>query len=235
MGNFVKEYERLDDLQRDGLVIIQDPAKFLFGVDAVFLTDFVTVGKGERALDLCTGSGVIPILLSAKGHGASYTGVDIQPEMIDMARRSISLNVAQGTLQEGLISLDVGDLRDLSSLYVPSSFDVVTCNPPYIKLGEGIINTADARALARHELTCTLDDAVTAAARMLKPGGRFAMGHKPHRLTDCFELMRLRGLEPKRLRFVHGSAHKEPSLVLIEATRGGGAFLRVMPPLIISG
>jgi len=234
MENFVKEHERLDDLQRDGLFIIQDPAKFLFGVDAVFLTDFVTVEKGERALDLCTGSGVIPILLSAKGRGASYTGVDIQPEMIDMARRSISLNVSQGTLRQGLITLDVGDIRDLSSLYSPSSFDVVTCNPPYIKVGEGIINEADARALSRHELTCTLDDAITAAARLLKPGGRFAMVHKPHRLVECFELMRLRGLEPKRLRFVHGAVHKEPSLVLIEATRGGGAFLRVMPPLIIS-
>jgi len=233
MENLVKDYERLDDLQRDGLFIIQDPAKFLFGVDAVFLTDFVTVGKGERALDLCTGSGVIPILLSAKGCGVSYVGVDIQPEMIDMARRSVSLNVRQGVLQEGLISLDIGDIRDLSNLYNPSSFDVVTCNPPYIKVGEGILNEQDTRALARHELTCTLDDAITAASRLLKPGGRFAMVHKPHRLVECFEIMRLRGLEPKRLRFVHGAAHKEPSLVLIEATRGGGAFLRVMPPLII--
>ncbi|MCL2851693.1 MAG: tRNA1(Val) (adenine(37)-N6)-methyltransferase [Defluviitaleaceae bacterium] len=233
MDNFVKENERVDDLQLNGLVIIQNPGKFLFGIDAVMLSDFATVAKGERALDLGTGTGVIPILLSAKGRGSYYAGVDIQEEMVDMARRSVALNVSCGALVKGTVEIEVGDLRDLSGTYKPSSFDLITCNPPYIKAGEGLVNETDARAVSRHEIACTLADVVCAAARLLRPGGRFAMVHKPHRLAECFELMRLYGLEPKRLRFVHATVHKEPSLCLIEATRGGGAFLKVMPPIII--
>jgi len=233
MEHIVKEHERVDDLQLRGLVIIQDPCKFLFGIDAVLLSDFVTIKKGERALDMCTGSGVIPILLSAKGSGSSYIGVDIQQEMIGMARRSVALNIQSGALADGLVTLDVGDIRDTSGLYRPSSFDVITCNPPYIKVGQGLLNEDDARAVSRHEISCTLNDVINAAARLLRPGGRFALVHKPHRLAECFELVKLHGLEPKKLRFIHGTANKEPSLMMLETTRGGGAFLRVMPPLII--
>ena len=234
MNNFVKENERVDDLQLNGLVIIQNPQKFLFGIDAVLLSDFAVAAKDERLLDLGTGTGVIPILMSAKGRGTHYAGVDIQDEMVDMARRSVSLNVFRGTLTEGLVAIDFGDIRDLSGLYKPSSFDVITCNPPYIKSGEGLVNEAGARAVSRHEIACTLADVMSAAARLLRPGGRFALVHKPHRLAECFELMKLSGLEPKRLRFVHATAGKEPSLFLIEATRGGGAFLKVMAPIILA-
>ena len=233
MDNFVRDNERVDDLQLKGLVIIQDPRKFLFGIDAVMLSDFVSVNKGEKVLDLGTGSGIIPLLLSAKGHGVSYVGVDIQPDMADMARRSVGLNISRGVLSDGVVTIDTGDIRDLSELYKPSSFDVITCNPPYIKVGEGLVNKTDACAISRHEIACTLEDVVSAAARLLCPGGRFAMVHKPHRLAECFEQMRRNRLEPKCLRFVHATADKEPSLCLIEATRGGGAFLRVMAPIII--
>ncbi|MCL2618302.1 MAG: tRNA1(Val) (adenine(37)-N6)-methyltransferase [Defluviitaleaceae bacterium] len=230
----MKDCERVDDLQLNGLVVIQDPAKFLFGIDAVKLSDFVSVGTGERALDMCTGSGVIPLLLSAKGWDAHYTGIEIQPEVADMARRSVALNAQAGAVSADRITIHTGDIRDTAELYKPSSFDVITCNPPYIKVGAGLLNEAGSRAAARHELFCTLDDVVSAAARLLRPGGRFAMVHKPHRLAECFEKLRQCRLEPTRLCFVHAAAHKEPSLFLVEAVRGGGAFLRVLPPIIIN-
>lgn len=224
----VKENERVDDLHRNGRLIIQNPKNFCFGVDAVLLSGFARVKKGERALDLCTGTGVVPILLEAKTQGAHFSGVEIQPDSADMARRSIKLNGL-----EDKIAIDEGDIKDIRSIYKPASFDVVTVNPPYMPASGGLKNDFTPKAIARHELLCTLQDVLSAAALMLGDGGRLYMVHRPHRLVDIIDAMRGMRLEPKTMRFVHPRADREPNMVLIEGIRGGGSWLKVMPPLVI--
>ena len=228
MTPLIKEGERLDDLERSGLHIIQDPSRFCFGMDAVLLSGFVTVKKGERVTDLCTGSGIIPLLLSAKTEAASITGIEIQEEIADMARRSVELN---GLFPR--VRIITGDLRTAGAAGETGSMDVVTCNPPYMKAGSGIQNPERALAIARHELSCTLEDAVREAARLLRNGGRAAFVYRPHRLTELFSLMRKYRLEPKRLKTVHPFRDREANMVLIEAVRGGGSFLRVEAPIIV--
>lgn len=224
----IHDYERIDDLHRNGLKLIQDPKRFCFGIDAVLLSDFATVNAGETALDLGTGTGVIPILLTAKSQGNAFIGLDIQPESVDMARRSVALNNL--TRQVDIIE---GDIKHLGALFKPSSFDVITTNPPYMNAGGGLLNVDSPRAIARHEILCTLGDIVSGAAGLLRPNGRFYMVHRPHRLIDAVTALRNHKLEPKTLRLVHPFVDKEPTMALIEAVRGGRPFLHVCPPLVI--
>ncbi len=224
----INDYERLDDLHRNNLKIIQDPKKFCFGVDAVLLSGFVKVKRGEKALDLGTGTGIIPILLTAKTNGEKFHGLEIQEPLVEMARRSVKLN----NLEEK-VSIDLGDIKCLDKIYKPSYFDVITTNPPYMNYGGGILNEYDSKAISRHEVLCSLDDVVFGASRLLKTNGRFYMIHRPHRLVDIICTMRLHNIEPKTLRFVHAYAEKEPSMVLVEGVRNGKPMLKVLPPLVI--
>lgn len=224
----IKEQERIDDLHRNGYLLIQNTKMFCFGIDAVLLSGFAQVKKGEIMLDLGTGTGVIPILLEAKTEGKHFTGLEIQKESVDMARRSVILN---GLEQK--INIDEGDIKQAVSLYGSSIFDVVTSNPPYMNVGGGLKNECTAKAIARHELLCNLEDVIYNASKLLKTGGRFYMVHKPHRLTDIIVIMRKYQLEPKRLRFVHSYAEKEPSLLLIEGTRNGKPMIKIEKPLVI--
>ncbi len=220
--------ERIDDLQRSNLKILQDPERFCFGMDAVLLSGFVTVKPGEKVTDLCTGTGIIPLLLSAKTEASEITGIEIQPEMADMARRSVEMN---GLAER--IHILCGDLREKGAAGDAGSQDVVTCNPPYMAAGSGIVNPEDVKALARHEVTCTLEDAVRETARLLKNGGRTAYVYRPNRLTElilCFKKYRL---EPKRLKLVHPYRDREANMVLVEAVKGGGSFLKAEAPLIV--
>lgn len=226
----IKDYERVDDLHRNGYRIIQDPKRFCFGIDAVILSGFAEVKKGERAMDLCTGTGVIPILLEAKSEGSHFTGLEIQKESAEMAARSVKLN---GLCDR--ITIDEGDVKNTEALYRTSSFDVVTVNPPYMNDGGGLKNDFSPKTIARHEVLCSLEDVVSAAARLLVPQGRLYMVHRPHRLTDIFITLRGHRLEPKRIRFVHSYADREPVMVLIEAVSNGKPMVKVMPPLIIYG
>lgn len=228
MTGLVKPHERVDDLERNGYRIIQDPAKFCFGMDAVLLSGFAAVKKGGRAIDLGTGTGIIPILLSAKTPGSEYIGLEIQPEMAEMAGRSIKLNEL-----EDKIHIVEGDICRASEIFGKAVFDTVTCNPPYMNQNHGITNPGDAKAIARHEILCTLEDVIREAAALLKPGGHFYMVHRPHRLAEMIPLMHQYRLEPKRMRMVHPYVREEANMVLLEATRGGNPWMKVEPPLVV--
>ncbi len=228
-GVWLNSGERLDDLQLSGYEIIQDPKRFCFGVDAVLLTDFVKVKQGERVLDLGTGTGVIPILLEAKTKGTHFTGLEIQEESADMARRS----VAHNHLQEK-VDIVTGDIKEAAEIFKSASFDVITTNPPYMLDQHGLKNAADAKTIARHEVLCTLDDILRESAKILEESkGRFYMIHKPFRLAEILTKMCQYRIEPKRLQFVHPYIDKEPTMVLIEGMRGGKSRVKVEPPIVL--
>lgn len=224
----LKPGERLDDLQRNGYRIIQNPEKFCFGMDAVLLSGFARVKKGERALDLGTGTGIIPILLRGKTEGRDFTGLEIQEESADMARRSVALNGLEDS-----IKIEIGDIKEASTLFGAASFQVVTCNPPYMTEHHGLTNPGLPKAIARHELLCSFEDVAREAARLLKPGGRFYLVHRPFRLAELIRTLGNYGLEPKRMQLVHPYLDREPNMVLLEAHRGGKPRMTVEKPLII--
>ena len=228
MDSLIRDDERLDDLQIKGYKIIQHPDKFCFGMDAVLLSAFATVNEGEKALDLGTGTGILPILLEAKYSGDHYTGLEIQAESVEMARRSVLYN----DLQERIDIIE-GDIKEASKIFGKASMEVVTSNPPYMTNHHGLKNPNDAKAIARHELLCSLDDVIRESAAVLKPRGRAYFVHRPSRLVEIFEAMRKYRLEPKRMRLVYPYVDKEPNMVLVEGVRGGGAQLTVEPPLIV--
>lgn len=224
----LKEGERLDELHRNGYRIIQNSRKFCFGMDAVLLSGFARVKPGERALDLGTGTGIIPILLRGKTEGRDFTGLEIQEESADMARRSVAYN----HLEES-VSIVTGDIKEAAALFGAASFDVVTCNPPYMTGNHGLVNPEQPKAVARHEILCTLEDVVGQTARVLRPGGRFYLVHRPFRLAEILTLLVRYKLEPKRMRLVYPFVDKEPNMVLIEALSGGKSRITVEKPLIV--
>lgn len=224
----LKENERIDDLQRNGYQIIQNPEKFCFGMDAVLLSGFARAKEGSLVLDMGTGTGIIPILMEAKTEAAHLTGLEIQEESVDMARRSVFLNGL-----EEKISIITGDIKEAGNFFHAASFDVITCNPPYMIGQHGITNPEDAKAIARHEILCTLEDVISQAAKLLRPGGNFFLVHRPFRLAEIMVLLHQYKLEPKRMQMVYPFVDKEPNMVLIEANRGGKPRMTVEKPLII--
>lgn len=221
--------ERLDDLQLKGYQIIQDPSHFCFGIDAVLLSNFVKVKPGENVLDLGTGTGILPILLEAKTEGKHFTGLEIQEESADMARRS----VAHNQLQEK-IDIVTGDIKEAATIFKPASFNIITTNPPYMLNQHGLKNTGDAKTIARHEILCSLDDILRESARLLEQGkGRFYMIHKPFRLAEILSKMCQYKIEPKRIQFVHPYIDKEPTMVMIEGLRNGKSRVTVEPPVVM--
>ena len=220
--------ERLDDLHRNGFQIIQNKEKFCFGMDAVLLSGFARVKPGEMALDLGTGTGIIPILLAAKTRGRHFTGLEIQPESADMARRSVLLNGL-----EERISIVEGDIREAAERFDAASFDVITSNPPYMTGNHGLVNPNLPKAIARHEICCTLRELVAATEKLLRPGGRFYLVHRPFRLAEIMTELTAHHLEPKRMQLVYPFVDKEPNMVLIEAMRGGRPRITVEKPLIV--
>lgn len=222
------ENERLDDLQYKGLRLLQKKDGFCFGVDAVLLSHFAQVAKNNTVIDLGTGTGIIAILLAAKREPSKVTGLEIQPEMAEMAARSVQLNGL-----EDRVEIVQGNIKEAAKRFGASSFDAVVSNPPYIGRGGGLLNPADTKAIARHEILCTLEDVVSAAAELLRTGGKFSMVHRPQRLADIICQMRNNAIEPKYLRLVHPSPGKKPNLLLISGTRNGNPELKIQEPLYI--
>lgn len=224
----LKEHERIDELHRNGYRIIQRENAFCFGMDAVLLSGFAAVKPGEKALDLGTGTGIIPILLEAKTEGRHFTGLEIQEEMAEMASRSVKLNGL-----EEKIDIITGDIKEAGRIFGGASFDVVTTNPPYMNDSHGLKNPELPKAIARHEVLCTLEDVVREGAHVLRPGGRLYMVHRPHRLIEIITALTKYRLEPKRMKMVHPFVDKEANMVLIEAVRGGRSMIKVEKPLIV--
>ena len=228
MENLVRSDERLDDLQINGYKIIQHPDKFCFGMDAVLLSSFAKVKEGEVALDLGTGTGILPILLEAKTDGAHFTGLEIQKESAEMAGRSVAFNHLQDK-----IDIVEGDIKEASKIFGKSTMNVVTSNPPYMTNHHGLKNPNDAKAIARHELLCSLEDVIRETSAVLKQMGRCYFVHRPFRLVEIISLMKEYKLEPKRMRLVYPYMDKEPNMVLIEGVKGGGPQLTVEKPLVV--
>ena len=220
--------ERIDDLCRDNLKLIQNTDVFCFGMDAVLLSTFAKAGKNDKVLDLGTGNGIIPILMQAKNPGGMYTGLEIQDISFNLAARNVSLN----NLSDH-VNMVQGDIKEASTIFGEASFNVVTSNPPYMNENHGIVNPDSAKAIARHELLCSLDDVIREASRCLKSKGKMYMVHRPNRLVDIFDTMRKYHLEPKRMRLVYPYVNKAANMVLIEAVKGGNSQLIVEEPLIV--
>ena len=220
--------EKFDDLEIKGYKIIQSKEKFCFGIDAVLLSDFSNVRKGEKVLDLGCGNGIIPILMEAKTKGEHFSGLEIQKEVADMARRSVAYNNL-----EDKINIVLGDIKKASEIFGKNSFDVITSNPPYMEDTHGLKNPELPKAIARHELHCSFEDIAREASYLLKPGGRFYLVHRPRRLVELITTLKNKKIEPKKIRMVHPSIEKEANMVLIEAVRGGKPMMKVEKPLIV--
>ncbi len=224
----LKENERLDELQRNNYRIIQNSEKFCFGMDAVLLAGFATAKETDTVLDLGTGTGIIPLLMEGRYSCKHLTGLEIQEESADMARRSVELNGLSDK-----ITIKNGDIKEADSYFPSASFDCITCNPPYMIGQHGLTNPEAPKAIARHEILCTLEDVIRQAAKLVKPGGHFYMVHRPFRLAEIMTTLSEYKLEPKRMRLVYPYVDKEPNMVLIEAVRGGKPRMTVEKPLIV--
>ncbi|MCC8015821.1 MAG: methyltransferase [Clostridiales bacterium] len=216
-------YERLSDE-----IYIEVSSEHTFGTDALLLADFANPRKRDTALDMGTGCGIIPFLWLRENPPENLHCLDIQENAFEQVKRSIKRNNLAGKLVPHHC-----DLRKIKGEFPAEMFSLVTMNPPYKPVGTGIESLNESAKIARHEICCNIEDAVSAAAYLLKFGGRFCMCHRPERLVDAIEIMRGYKLEPKRLRFVSDKAGEEPFLFLIEGMKNSKPFLRVMPTLFI--
>ncbi len=220
--------EKIEDLGIKGYKIIQNKDGFCFGSDAVLLSKFAKVKRGSRGLDLCTGTGIIPVLTYALHGPASIDAVEIIPRVAEMAARTMELN----GLSE-VIRVKNADLKDAPEIYGSRIFDFVTCNPPYMNSGGGLVNPKDELAVSRHEIMCTLDDVVRVSARCLKQTGRMFMVHRADRLCDVVSAMRKYKIEPKRLAVVYPDPAGAANLILIEGLMNGRPQLRLEKPVFM--
>ncbi|WP_132278808.1 tRNA1(Val) (adenine(37)-N6)-methyltransferase [Natranaerovirga hydrolytica] len=224
----LKDGERIDNLERNNYRIIQHPKGFCFGMDAVLLTGFVDGNTKGKVLDLGTGTGIIPILLEAKTQADHFTGLEIQDQSVDMAKRSIQLNNLENKIQ-----IIKGDIKNAFSYFPLASFDIITSNPPYMINNSGYKNINEPKTIARHEILCNLEDVIKASSKLVKVGGKVYFVHRPNRLTEMMVLMKSYQLEPKRIRFVHPYHNKPANMVLIEGIRHGKSLVEVEKPLIV--
>ena len=228
-STLVRSNERVDDLERNGYRLIQNPEVFCFGIDAILLAHFAKVSNAkQKVLDIGTGTGIIPIVMHAIYGKGTFTGIDIQESMIEMASRSVKLNEIEDD-----VTMKVVDIKCCKEHFSAGQFDIITCNPPYMKGHAGLKNEHPSKTIARHEVACTLEDIIEGAGYMLKYGGKLCMIHRPHRLVDIFTAMRNNKIEPKVMRMVYPKIGKEPTMVLVEGVKNGNPELRVQTPLYV--
>lgn len=229
MEVFLKDNERINDLQLNNLKIIQNKDGFCFGIDAVLLSDFAKdIRNNSKVLDLGTGTGILGILLCGKTKLAKIYGIDIQENVCDMASRSVKLNNLQDKFE--IINKNIKDLKDV---FAEASFDAIVSNPPYKKDNSGLKNESETKLISRHEITASLEDFIIISSKLLKNNGSIYMVHRPERLSDLFYLLKKYNLEPKKLRIVHSYTNSKPKLILVKATKNAKSFLNIEEPLII--
>lgn len=226
--DFLRNDETLDDLQLKGISVIQKKNAFRFGIDAVLLANFAKIKKEMTVIDLCTGTGIVPFIISGKTEASKIIGIEIQEDMVDMASRSADYNKLNDK-----IKFIHGDITDIKLIKAITKADVITVNPPYKLKNSGVLNPNDKNAIARHEVCCNLEDVIIASRILLKDNGRMFMVHRPERLADILCLMRKHKIEPKTIQMIHPSVRKAPNIVLIEGHRDGGAFLKWEEPIYV--
>lgn len=231
----IRKNERIDDLGINDLKIIQNKEYFCFGTDSVLLANFVKSENSNNViLDLCSGSGVIPIILSAKKKYKKIFGVELQSEMYDLFDRTIKIN----NLEDSIISIkeNVKNIKDIrkkvTSIMEKDKIDIITCNPPYKEIGTGLTTNHDVKTIAKCEVMCNLEDIFITSSKLLGKGGKLYLVHKPERLSDLIYFGRKYNLEAKEIRFVYPKIDKKPSIVLISYRKDGGNETKVLEPLI---
>lgn len=225
----LKENERIDDLEFNNLKIIQNEKEFCFGMDAVLLSDFAKdIKQNSEIIDLGTGTGILPILLSEKTKNTKITGIEIQEKMAEMATRSVKLNNL-----ENKIKIVNEDIKNLDKIFKKDSFDAVVTNPPYKENNTGLKNDYEGKIIARHEIKCNLEDIILASKLLLKDKGSLYMVHRPERIVDICELLRKYKLEAKVIKFIYPKAGENSNLILIKAVKNANKFLKIEKPLIV--
>ena len=227
MSAELKPGERIDDLQRGGLRIIQRENGFRFGTDAVLLADFAAAKRGERVCDMGTGTGVLPLLLSTRAEGTTFDAFEVQPDVADMARRSVALNGL-----EERIRVHCADCREAGAVIGHETVQLVVTNPPYTAQGAGLVSPETTRALSRSDSDCPLADWMAACARVLQNGGRLCAVFPAPRLLELCDAMRGARVEPKRVRLIVSRPESAPKLALVEGKKRGRPGLHLLPMLI---
>lgn len=229
--NFLKENERIDDLQYKGLKIIQNNLGFCFGIDSVILANFAKqIKPNSRVIDLGTGTGIIGLLLCKKTKLKEIKGIEIQKDVAEMAKRSIQLNKLEDKFQ--IINQDINKIFENKELE-KNSYDVIVTNPPYKEVGTGVTNEDETKFISRHEIKATLTDFLKTASQLLKNKGEIYMVHKPERIVDIFQKMRENKLEPKELKIIYSNKNSEACLIIIKAVKGAKKFLKILEPIYI--
>ncbi|WP_305768590.1 tRNA1(Val) (adenine(37)-N6)-methyltransferase [Candidatus Epulonipiscium viviparus] len=225
----INDYERVDDIQREGYKLIQNPKAFCFGIDAVLLAHFVSGIKiDSKILDIGTGTGIIPLILYAIHKKGKFVGIDIQEAMVEMASRTMMLNQVSNEIEIKCL-----DIKNFGQDFKRGSFDIIVSNPPYMKAATGLKNSSATKTIARHEVACDLEDIIKASNFILKERGQLFLIHRANRLVDILNLLRQNKIEPKQLRMIYPKITKPPTMVLIHAVKGGGLDLRIEKPLIV--
>ncbi len=227
-AGIIRDGERIDDLQLAGLRILQGERSFRFGMDAVLLADFARVNERDRAADFGTGTGIIPLLIAGRGLAAHIDAFEIQPDMADMANRSVRLNGLQDRIAIHAIPVEEADC-----VISPGSLDAITCNPPYGVAGTTLLNPSDKLSIARHQSRDGLKAWFDMAYRLLRGKGRFSMIYPAPRMLEVMQELKKARLEPKRFRLIYPSAEKAANLVLIEAMKDAKPMLHPELPLIV--
>ena len=223
------ENERIDDLEFNNLKIIQNTTGFCFGIDSVLLSDYAkNLKAGSKVIDIGTGTGIIGILLCSKSKLSHVTGIEIQDDVAQMAKRSIKLN----QLEDKFDVLNI-NVKDVFEYIEPNTIDCIVTNPPYMKLNSGAQNIEKKKLISRHEVECNLEDIIKISYKLLKSKAEFYMVHRAERIVDIMYCLRKYRLEPKQIRFVHSRQSVSPNLVLIKCVKDGGNTLKIDKPLVI--